>query len=69
MNHRCGKLDMLLGRRLKITFTNGDVVRGNLIWDIEAQSYKLKNCLDEKRGFMVDDRLFRKSQAKIIERI
>lgn len=69
MNHRCRKLDMLLGKRLKITFSNGDVVKGSLIWDTEEQSYKLKNAIDDKKGFTVKDRLFRKSQADIIERI
>lgn len=69
MNHRCGKLDMLLGKRLKITFANGDVIKGSLVWDEIEQSYKLKNAIDDKKGFMVKDRLFRKSQADIIERI
>ena len=69
MNHRCGKVDMLLGKRLKITFANGDVIKGSLSWDETEQSYKLKNAIDDKKGFMVKDRLFRKSQADIIERI
>lgn len=69
MNHRCGKLDMLLGKRLKITFANGDVITGSLAWDEDEQSYKLKNAIDDKKGFTVKDRLFRKSQADIIERL
>ena len=68
MNHRSGKLDMLLGKRLKITFSDGDVINGTLAWDNEKQSYKLKNCIDDKKGFMVKDKLFRKSNADIIER-
>lgn len=69
MNHRSMKLDMLLGKRLKITFANGDVMNGNLAWDTEEQSYKLRNCMDNKTGFAVKDRFFRKSQADIIERL
>lgn len=69
MNHRCRKLDMLLGKRLRITFSNGDIMKGNLVWDDTEQSYKLKNCMDDKKGFMVSDRIFRKSQAKTIERM
>ena len=69
MNHRCRKLDMLLGKRLKITFSNGEIMKGNLVWDNTEQSYKLKNCMDDKNGFLVAERLFRKSQAKIVERI
>ena len=69
MNHRCRKLDMLLGKRLQITFSNGDIMKGNLAWDNTEQSYKLKNCMDEKKGFLVADSLFRKSQATIVERI
>ena len=69
MNHRCRKLDMLLGKRLRITFSNGDIMKGNLAWDNDEQTYKLKNAIDEKKGFMVKDRNFRKSQAQIIERV
>jgi len=69
MNHRCRKLDMLLGKRLKITFSNGDVIKGSLIWDTEEQSYKLKNAIDDKKGFAVKDKFFRKSNADIIERL
>ena len=69
MNHRCRKLDMLLGKRLKITFADGDVIKGSLAWDEDRQSYKLKSCIDEKKGFMVSDKYFRKSNAEIIERL
>lgn len=69
MNHRCGKLDMLLGKRLKITFSDGAVMKGSLAWDNDRQSYKLKNCFDEKKGFLVSDKFFRKSNADIIERL
>lgn len=69
MNHRCGRLDMLLGKRLKIYFTDGDVCSGQLVWDDDDQTYKLKNCMDNKKGFMVKDRAFRKSHAMMIERI
>ena len=68
MTHRCGKLDMLIGKRLKITFSDGIYV-GKLAWDETEQSYKLTNCVDMKKGFLTNDRLFRKSQAKTIERI
>ena len=50
MNHRCRKLDMLLGKRLRITFSNGDIMKGNLVWDDTEQSYKLKNCMDDKKA-------------------
>ena len=60
---------MLLGKRLRITFSNGDIMKGNLVWDNIEQSYKLKNYMDDKKGFMVSDRIFRKSQAKTIERM
>lgn len=69
MNHRSMKFDMLLGKRLRITFANGDVIKGCLAWDETEQSYKLKNAIDDKKGFMVKDRNFRKSQAQIIERV
>ena len=69
MNHRCRKLDMLLGKRLHIIFSDGGDYAGQLIWDTEEQTYKLKNCVDMKRGFMVNYKSFRKSQASIIERI
>jgi len=69
MNHRSMKFDMLLGKRLRITFANGDVIKGSLAWDNDKQTYKLKNAIDDKKGFMIQDRLFRKSQADIIERI
>lgn len=69
MNHRSGKLDMMLGKRLKITFSDGDVIKGTLAWDEDKQSYKLKSCIDDKKGFMVKDKLFRKSNADIIERL
>lgn len=69
MNHRCRKLDMQLGKRLKITFTDGDVITGSLAWDNDMQSYKLKNCIDNKKGFAVRDKFFRKSNADIIERL
>lgn len=69
MNHRSMKFDMLLGKRLRITFANGDIIKGCLAWDNDEQTYKLKNAIDEKKGFMVKDRNFRKSQAQIIERV
>ena len=59
---------MMLGKRLKITFSDGDVINGTLAWDNEKQSYKLKNCIDDKKGVMVKDKLFRKTNADIIER-
>lgn len=69
MNHRCGKLDMLLGKRLRIYFADGENISGQLVWDIEEQSYKLRNCMDLKTGIIVKDKYFRKSNALTIERV
>lgn len=69
MNHRCGKLDMLLGKRLRIHFVDGQFISGQLIWDTEEQSYKLRNCMDVKTGVFAKDKLFRKSNVLNIERV
>ena len=66
MNHRNSKLDKLLGKRVKVSFTDGDVITGTLKFYEASGFYKLTNCLS-KRGFIVNDTLFRKSHVKEIE--
>ena len=67
MTRRDGKLDILLGKRVKIFFKDGDLYTGKLTWDSNMQSYMLNNCVNEKKGFMVGDVYFKKSHIKKME--
>lgn len=66
MTHRNSKFDKFIGKRVKVSFTDGDIITGLLDFDEERQFYKLTNCMN-KKGFMVNDTLFRKSHVKEIE--
>ena len=68
MLHRDDKLDDMLGQKVKIHFTDGDVIIGNLTYNERIGCYGLTNCIDDKRGFMRNDTHFRKSHIKKIAR-
>ena len=65
--HRDEKLDGLIGKRVTITFTDGDRLSGLLTFDERMSHYVLKNAIDEKKGFSRNDTAFRKSHVKSIK--
>lgn len=66
MNHRNSKWEKYIGKRVRVSFADGDIITGLLNFDDERQFYKLTNCMG-KKGFLVNDTLFRKSHVKEIE--
>ena len=64
--HRDEKLDELVGKRVRILFTDGDNLSGLLTYDDATNLYMLKNVMDEKKGFARQDTAFRKSHVKRI---
>lgn len=66
--HKDALLDSLLGKRVTVTFIDGDKITGLLGFDEQMEQYKLTNAINEKRGFPTHDTLFRKSHYKDVVR-
>ena len=65
--HRDKYLDTLEGKRVKVWFKDGDLITGNLTFNEGMGKYRLKNCFDNRKGFVRSDVVFRKSHIKRLE--
>lgn len=65
MDRKDEKLDRYIDKRVKISFIDGDVLSG--ILNFHNGFYFLRNCVDEKKGWMRQDTHFRKSHVKKVE--
>lgn len=67
MAHRDEKLDSMIGKRVTVTLFDTSTYTGLLSFDESQDRYKLKNVVNERRGFPDMDVLFRKSHVTKIE--
>lgn len=66
-SHRSNKLDEYIGKRVKVVFTDGDIIVGILGYDKKSDQYALKNCIDIRKGWVRNDVMFRKSHIKSLK--
>ena len=65
--HRDDYYDLFIGKRVKVWFKDGEILKGNLVYVESDGCYALKNCMDAKRGFIRPFMEFRKSHIGKME--
>ncbi len=66
-SHRDRYLDLFIGKRVKMWFKDGDILKGTLVYVEMDGRYALKNCMDSKKGIIRPFTEFRKSHVKKLE--
>ena len=66
-SHRDSYYDLFIGKRVKIWFKDGDILKGNLTYVESDGCYALKNCMDSKRGIIRPFTEFRKTHIRKME--
>ena len=66
-SHRDKYFDLFIGKRVKIWFTDGDIIKGKFAFNENTERYALTSCINYKKGMMWQDFEFRKSHIKKIE--
>lgn len=66
-SHRDGYYDLFIGKRVKIWFTDGDIIKGKFEFNENTEKYALTSCINYKKGMMWHNLEFRKSHIRKIE--
>lgn len=65
--HRDSYYDLFIGKRVKVWFIDGDIIKGKFAFNENTERYALTSCINHKKGMMWHDIEFRKSHIKKIE--
>ena len=66
-SHRDSYYDLFIGKRVKVWFTDGDILTGKLVFHENTDRYALTSCMNFKKGMIWHDVEFRKSHIRKIE--
>ena len=66
-SHRDAYYDLFIGKRVKIWFKDGDIIKGKFAFNENTGKYALTSCINFKKGMMWHDLVFRKSHIKKME--
>ena len=66
-SHRDAYFDLFIGKRVKIWFSDGNIIKGKFAFNENTEKYVLTSCINFKKGIMWHDLEFRKSHIKKIE--